>query len=368
MTQGRELLCTKVVAWEKTDGLLLNPRMPPAWRTRILDAVFPHLPNHIWLTTSGTGGCVKIVALSRAAFEASASAVNAHLSATPNDVWINPLPLFHAGGLGIVVRAALVGARWTPFAPWDARQFAQHASEQGATLTSLVPSQVHDLVRHNIPAPPTLRAAVVGGGALDQSLHTAATALGWHPLPSYGMTETASQIATATPGSTNPDQLPLLPHVKARTDENGILFLRSPSLLTGWMLFDEEGNVRWEDPKTDGWFRTGDRCELHEKSLRVLGRADDLIKIRGELVDTSALERTLQSRVAAGLVRIDAEPDERNGAVLRVTAENIRAKTEAETALDLFPPYARPSSFHVGPIPLSPLGKKIRPIFRRRSS
>ena len=56
------------------------------------------------------------------------------------------------------------------------------------------------------------------------------------------------------------------------------------------------------------------------------------------------------------------------GAVLRVTAENIRAKTEAETALDLFPPYARPSSFHVGPIPLSPLGKKIRPIFRRRSS
>lgn len=361
MTKGRELQCAKVASWEGTAGLLLNPRMPPAWRERIMDAAFPDLPGHVWLATSGTGGRIKIIALSRAALEASAAAVNSHLAATANDIWINPLPLFHAGGLGIAVRAALAGARWESFGPWDARQFARCAAEQGATLSSLVPAQVHDLVRANLTAPPSLRAAVVGGGALDETLRAAAAALGWPLLPSYGMTETSSQVATAAPGEADTAWLPLLPHAEARTDEAGILSLRGPSLLTGWMLFDAAGSARWEDPKTAGWFRTGDRCVLRGRLLRVLGRADDLIKMRGELVDAGALERALQAHVASGLVRLDVEPDDRNGANLHVIAENISAESEAKKALDLFPAYARPTSFRVAPIPLSPLGKKIRP-------
>lgn len=341
-------------------ALLLNPRMSGTWREKILSADLPDLPDHAWLASSGTGGRLKIVALSRAALEVSACAVNGHLRADSSDCWINPLPLFHVGGLGIIVRATLAGSRFEAFFPWDAAQFVLRAAECGATLSALVPTQVHDIVRSALRCPPRLRAVVVGGGALDESLHAAAAGLGWPLLPSYGLTEAASQVATASPDARDASWLPLLGHVEARIEDDGVLSLRGPSLLTGWMLFSADGGARWEDPKSGGWYRTSDRCELRGGALRMLGRVDDLLKIRGELVDVAALERDLQARVLSGLVRIDAEPDTRNGALLHVVAENAAAEAEAKEAQDIFPPISRPASFRVGNIPLSGLGKKLR--------
>ena len=360
--KGSVLLRDSWQRWEEEGtALLLNPRLPGRWRSPALSAELPDLPNHIWLASSGSSGAFKLVALSRGALEASASAVNAHLEVTGDDCWINPLPLFHVGGLGIVVRAALAGVRCNFFPAWDAHEFVRCAISCGATLSSLVPAQLHDVVVAGLRCPAKLRAVVVGGGALDEALGSRARELGWPVLPSYGLTEAASQVATAVPGSPEFSWLPLLDHFDARVGEDSLLELRGPSLLTGWMLFKEDGTVLWEDPKMDGWFRTSDRCELLKGKLRVLGRLDDLVKIRGELVDVAMLERALQARVVSGLVRIDLEHDERNGVALVVVAENARAETEARGAVDLFPPYARPEFFCVGPVELTPLGKKIRP-------
>lgn len=361
MPKGRELHRAALPPWDEgKECLLLNPRMSSAWRERIMEAVFPDLPAHIWLASSGTGGCLKLVALSRGALEAGAAAVNAHLASVPSDIWINPLPLFHVGGIGIAVRAALSGARWEKFDCWDAAHFARRAEDCAATLTSLVPAQVHDLVRANIPAPASLRAAVVGGGALDAELRAAASHLGWPLLPSYGMTEACSQVATAALGATDFTWLPLLPHMEARTDDAGVLELRGSSLLAGWMVFDGDGTARWEDPKRDGWLRTADRAELRGRELRVIGRVDDVVKIRGELVDLVALERALQARVATGAVCLLATSDERNGVALRVLAESEAAADEARAAIDVFPPFARPAVVAVGDIPRTALGKIVR--------
>lgn len=347
--------------WEEGgEWLLLNPRTPDAWRARIMEAEFPDLPGHVWLASSGTGGCTKLVALSRAALEAGAGAVNAHLAATPDDAWINPLPLFHVGGLGIAVRAALSGARWESFEGWDAARFARRAADCGATLASLVPAQVHDIVRAGVVAPGSLRAVVVGGGALDEDLRVRAAGLGWPLLPSYGLTEACSQVATAALGAKDFAWLPLLPHIDARAGNGGALELRGPSLLTGWMLFAEDGAARWEDPKRGGWLRTADRAEVRGRELRVFGRLDDLVKIRGELVDLGALERALQAKVGSGAVCLRARPDGRNGVALTVTAENEAASAEAHAARDVFPPFARPEAFAVGEIARSPLGKIVR--------
>ena len=360
--KGRDLLAVLPINGEvRGSALLLNPRSHPALRERILSAEFPDLPGHIWVASSGTSGRTKIVALSRAALQASAAAVNRHLGVGPSDRWINPLPLFHVGGIGIVIRAALSQTLCHPLAEWKPQEFVRLAAECGATLSSLVPTQVHDLVSAQFRCPPTLRAIVVGGGVLDESLRVRAAQLDWPLLPSYGMTETCSQVATAKPGEADCPWLPLLDHIiEARVGNGGMLELRGSSLLTGWMLFDPNGSARWEDPKIDGWFRTSDRAELRGGQLRFVGRGDDLVKIRGELVDVAALERELQARVQSGLVRIDAEHDERNGSVLTVVAENAAAETEARGAIDIFPPYARPAVFRVGPVAVSPLGKKIR--------
>ncbi|MCA1732832.1 MAG: AMP-binding protein, partial [Acidobacteria bacterium] len=93
--------------------LLLNPRLPAPERARlerIRDAI-PPFRAHVWVTSSGSTGSLKLVALSKEAILASARAVNRHLDAARSDVWCAPLPEFHVGGIGIHARAFLTGSR-----------------------------------------------------------------------------------------------------------------------------------------------------------------------------------------------------------------------------------------------------------------
>ena len=341
--------------------LLLNPRLAMPIRDRVLSSVFPDLADHVWVATSGTSGACKVVALSRDALECSAHAVNERLAAGSNDVWLNALPVFHVGGLGIVVRSHLAGSQCEFFdGPWDPHGFVRCAGSCGATLSALVPTQVHDLITAGLRAPRSLRAVVVGGGALSEGMRVQAAELGWMLLPSYGLTEAASQVATASRGQAECGWLPLLPHVQARAGEGGVLELRGASLLTGWMVFDPDGSAIWEDPKRDGWYRTNDRVELRGREMRFSGRVDDVVKIRGELVDVFSLEQALRDRVSAGVVAVFADPDARAGSALRLRAENAEALAQAREALDLFPPYARPAMFEIGPVARTALGKVIR--------
>src|SRR5947209_7140162 len=107
-----------------------------------LERAVPPLRRHVFVATSGTTGDVKLVALSKDAILASAAAVNVRLGAGRDDVWCCVLPTFHVGGLGIHARAYLSGARVVTMR-WDPQAFVR----AGSTLASLVPAQVHDLVR-----------------------------------------------------------------------------------------------------------------------------------------------------------------------------------------------------------------------------
>ncbi|HUR79400.1 MAG TPA: AMP-binding protein, partial [Thermoanaerobaculia bacterium] len=275
--------------------VMLNPRMPAEERARLESFVTP-LPGHLWLSTSGTTGALKLTALSKRAMLASAAAVNRHLQSDANDVWLCVLPTFHVGGLGIYARAFLSGARVVTEG-WD-----------GVTLASLVPAQVSDLVRAGTRAPDSLRAVVIGGGALSSSLYEQARALGWPVLPSYGMTECCSQVATATLDS---PELVLLDHIEARIEDDGRLALRGAALFTGYST--EDGFV---DPKIDGWFITEDVASIAGRVLRVEGRRGDFVKIGGESVDLSRLDRILADLGADAAVI--AIPDERLGHVIAV--------------------------------------------------
>jgi O-succinylbenzoic acid--CoA ligase len=348
--------------WRSQQAVLLTGSESATGNPPLKAADFPVLRSHAWLASSGTSGSPKLVALSHSALAASAARVNAHLGAEARDIWINPLPCWHVGGLAIHARARVSGSKVVSFSVWHPHDFARQAESAAATLASLVPTQLHDLVSAGLRCPASLRAVVVGGGALDEGLHARAAELGWPVLRSYGLTEACSQVATETcPGSSAGGWLPLLDHWEARTGPNGVLELRGPSLLTGWMMPAEDGTARWEDPKRAGWFRTNDRVELRGRELRVLGRVDDCVKIRGELVDIGALERALQARVTSGRVAVQCLPDERNGAALRVLAGSAAAVREAAAAIDkVFPPYARPSQVVCGNIETTALGKTVR--------
>ena len=318
--------------------VLLNPRTPEAERRRLESFVVP-LAGHLWLATSGTTGALKLTALSKRAMLAAAAAVHRHLDSDASDVWLCVLPTFHVGGLGIYARAFLSGARVVTEG-WD-----------GVTLASLVPAQVGDLVRGRTKAPASLRAVVIGGGALPATLYEQARELGWPVLPSYGMTECCSQVATATVES---PELVLLDHVDARIEPDGRLAIRSEALLTGYAT--EAGFI---DPKTDGWFVTEDVASIDGRTLRVEGRRGDFVKIGGESVDLSRLDRILAEIGAdAAVVAI---PDERLGHViaLAVAAGDADAVAEAFNAR-VFPFERARRVVRVAEIPRTPLGKLQR--------
>lgn len=294
-----------MIDWDgPSTEVLLNPRLPPAdaERVRGLIARVP-LEGHVWVTTSGSTGRLKPVAIAKRAVLASAHAVNAHLRSDARDVWLDVLPTFHVGGLGIHARAHLSGAAVVSLERWDPSVFGSRPTAN-VTLASLVPAHVVDLVRAGVRAPASLRAAIVGGGALPPDLYAAARALGWPLLPSYGATECASQVATAELTSLDGQAFPpltVLPHVAARTDTSRRIEIRSDALFTGYAT--EAG---LEDPKADGWWRTDDVGTVSGRTLVVHGRADDTVKVGGELVNLAALETRLAGILAAMAPGTDA--------------------------------------------------------------
>ena len=327
------------IDWLSSEShVLLNPRMPREEKAQ-LESFVIDLPGHLWLATSGTTGSLKLTALSKSAMLSSAAAVNRHLQSTERDLWLCVLPTFHVGGLGIYARAFLSGAGVTD--QWS----------EEVTLASLVPAQVVDLVRAKTKPPRSLRAVVVGGGALSSEIDAVARELGWPLLSSYGMTECCSQVATALSDS---QELVLLDHMEARVEENGRLALRSKALFTGYAT----GNG-FVDPKVDGWFITEDLATLEGRILRVEGRRGDFAKVGGESVDLARLDRILAG-IGADAVAI-AVPDTRLGHVigLAVASGDVDAIVEAFNAR-VFPFERARSVVRVGEIPRTPLGKIIR--------
>jgi len=311
--------------------LLLNPRMPAGERER-LERMVPNLDAHVFVATSGSTGAIKLVALSKHAILASAAAVNERLEVTSRDVWAAVLPTFHVGGLGVYARCHLAGARALPMA-WDPRTFV----ESGATIASLVPAQVRDLI--GLRPPPILRVILVGGGAFDP-----VDAPGWPVLASYGMSECASTISIEDT---------LLPHLEARREPDGRLAFRGTSLFTGYAT--EEGLA---DPKVGGWFISEDLGDVDERTLRVEGRAGDFVKIGGESVDLKRLDRILRE-LAGDAAAIVAIPDKRLGHVIHL-ATTVKP-VFADEFNDRVHPFERLRAIHrVDVIPRSPLGKLLR--------
>ncbi len=349
------------IDWTSSENYILtNPRMEPAEAEKIvttLKAIPIH--GHIWISTSGTTSTAKWAALSKKAILDSADAVNRHLKANANDIWLNPLPQFHVGGLGIFARCHQNGSYCIPFeAKWDPLLFNHELVRNKVTLTSLVPTQVHDLVQLNLRPPESLRAIIVGGGRLSDHLYEEAEKLGWPLLPSYGMTECCSQIATAE--LHHPTKLRILSHVEVKITPEGLISVRSPSLLTGYAHIGSR--IVWEDPKKERWLVTSDRGNVNGHYLEVLGRADEMIKIGGENVDFSYLESILdrcKGNVEAVLLPID---DPRLGiAVHLCIAGNNPGKEIIEKFNAAVMPFERIRKVHhVDALPKTDLGKVRR--------
>lgn len=248
------------------------------------------MASHIWLATSGTSrkeGEMKWCALSKKALLVSAEAVNQHIDAISRDIWVNPLPIFHVGSLAIYARAYLKSSKVIALPKWSPGEFVKAIDLEQATLSSLVPTQVFDLVKNRYKAPTPLRTLFIGGGSLSDELYAEAKKLNWPLLPSYGSTECSSQVATA---SLLDKRLKVLPHVTCAISSEGTLRIQSDALLTGYLMI-KDGIESWHDPKECGWLTTDDQVDLDQGFLKFIGRKSDFIKISGENVSFFALQQ-----------------------------------------------------------------------------
>jgi len=271
--------------WEDdTPDLRLNPGVShPGAGLEGAVAAEPRLRGHVLFATSGSSGRPKIVCLAKSGVCTAARWVNRHLGCGPDDCWLLTLPVFHVGGFGLLARVKVAGGRLEVVpGRWEAARFVFHAKQSRATVVSLVPTQVHDLVSEGHRSPEALRIAVIGGGRLQPGLRARAVELGWPVRESYGMTETAAQVATQLSSGEPDGWMPVIPDWQVRIEE-GQIQLRGEPLLTSYLERQEGGSWQWREARDEaGWFSTGDLGELDQGGrLRVEGRAGRVGKDSG---------------------------------------------------------------------------------------
>lgn len=275
-----------------------------------------NLKNHFVLLSSGTtGGEIKGYALSKEALFANAQATNQHFNLTEKDVWGLSLPIYHVGGLSVLVRAHLLSNKVVDLRKWNPESWIEDLKD--VTITTIVPTQLYDLVKLNINAPKTLRYVVVGGDFLSSSLKAEALKLGWPVIRTFGMSEVCSQLAsTDNPYS---DDLKIFPIHSVRTNQDGRLLVKSKSLFTLQFKMGNDFKVTMAkelcDP--DGFYPTSDQAQIAGPSIKHLGRMGDEVKVAGHLVNLLSLKDILATYLMQknmlGSIEFSLEDDDRKG-------------------------------------------------------
>jgi O-succinylbenzoic acid--CoA ligase len=291
--------------------------------------------NLFFFLSSGSSSGIKIYGFTQEALLSSAKAVNEHVKATQEDTWLLALPTFHMGGFSLFTRAHLSQAQvYELKSSWDPLLYKKLAQEKSITLSSLVPAQLYDLIKLKISAPKTLRAVFLGGAALDSNLLKEARNLAWPVLPTYGMTECASQIATlemkfALSQNTH-HPLKVLPIWQLKTDENLKLEIHGSALFSVALSFNlKTKEFETQKRESSQAYTSQDSVELSSEDgntyLKFLGRLEQTFKIGGEWVQLSRLQNILDSLIISkGLAPefcLIAYPNERLGYEIAIVFE-----------------------------------------------
>ena len=171
---------------------------PPAPR---VGREFELAQPHSIVYTSGTTGRPKGAILTYGNHWSSATASALNLGLVPGDSWLACLPLFHVGGLSILLRSVVYGIPAVVHARFEPGQVNQAIDAGSVTIVSVVSTMLNRLLdeRGDRPFPPTLRVVLLGGGPAPLPLLERALQARAPVVQTYGLTETASQVVTLAP-------------------------------------------------------------------------------------------------------------------------------------------------------------------------
>ncbi len=327
-----------------------------------------------YVFTSGSTGAPQAAILSRRAFIASSRASEANLAYGPGDRWLLAMPLSHVGGLSVLTRTLMAGATAVvaPEGPTSAEELVRRMTDAEVTHASLVPAMLTRVLRAGLEAPPGLRAVLIGGAPASSALLADARAAGWPVLPTYGSTETCSQVATRAPGDVLDTDGRIgrsLPGVQVRI-VHGEIYVRGPMLFDGYIGATSSPELNGFDD--DGYFATGDLGDLDaEGVLWVRGRRSEIIITGGENVFPAGVEAVLSAHPDVTEACVYGVPDADWG---EVVAAVYRSASGPIPDLDdwlreRLSPHRRPKRLtcvnHLAELPKTSSGKIDRGALRR---
>ncbi|MCY4073579.1 MAG: o-succinylbenzoate--CoA ligase [Chloroflexi bacterium] len=282
------------------------------------DADAPDAPRDIDLNrdfaiihTSGTSGRPKAAILTYNNIFQSALGSAFRLGLLPDDHWLCILPTYHVGGLSIILRSLIYGTavELSPMKRFDVDAVNRLLTERPISLISLVPTMLSRLLdAKKGPWNPRFRLVLLGGEATPVELVSRCLAERIPIAPSYGLSEAASQVATAAPDLmvAKPQSVgkPLLFTELRVLDERGDnaapgkpgeIIVKGPQVMRGYY----NDSAATERSLRAGWLYTGDIGSLdHDGDLVVLQRREDLILSGGENIYPAEVEKALREHPA----------------------------------------------------------------------
>ena len=336
------------------------------------------------LYTSGTTGQPKgaIITYGMQWWNAVGSALN--LGHSPDDRWLACLPLFHIGGLSILIRSVIYGISVMLHKKFDPVIINQALFDDSITIISVVAVMLQRMLaalddngegEKRTTYPAMLRCVLLGGGPVPQPLLEECLLRDIPVVQTYGLTEACSQAVTLSPADAKrkpssagrplpPVQLRvMLDNRPAAREEAGEIFLQGPTITPGYVDRAEATAQAFQD----GWFATGDIGYLDKDGyLYVLDRRADLIISGGENVYPAEIESVLLSHPEVEGVGVCGQADPQWGQspvafVVRKAGSVISAQELAKYAAQKLARYKQPKAIYfTEQLPRTSSGKLIR--------
>ncbi len=356
---GCKWLVTNEEKWSivKCQLLIINDETIAATKLLKIDhrpLIIDNLQSIVF--TSGTTGRPKGAMLTYANHFYSAMASAYRLGTQPDDLWLSVLPLYHVGGLAVILRSCLYGTAVSLHPRFDLDAINHDLDTNPITLISLVPTMLHRLLETREHWPASLRLILLGGAAAPAELVQRANALprklsiannqwpianekeliidNWpltidHLLqlvaPTYGLTEAASQVATMLPADAarKPGSVgkPLLfTSVKIMNEQGhelpqnqiGEIVVTGPTVMAGYFEREQEPEENQAPllPCSSAPLHTGDMGYLDaDGDLWIVQRRSDLIVSGGENVYPAEVEAVLRQHPAVAEACVVGVPD-----------------------------------------------------------
>ncbi|MGL5472289.1 MAG: AMP-binding protein, partial [Shewanella sp.] len=268
----------------------------------------------------------------------------------------------------ILNRCALVAA--TVVLPDPTLPLQAQIERNGLTHASLVPTQLLHLLTDKQASLSTIKALLLGGGAISIDLLKQLEQRHIASFTSYGMTEMGSQITTGLALSDGTSGK-LLPRRELKIID-GVIWVRGDCLFMGYLT--DKGLEKPLD--ADGWFYTKDRGEWDANgNLKILGRVDNMFISGGENIQPEEIEAALKLHPLIDEAIVFPQPDTtfgqlpaaiirgdilRSGTANNTSQEMSKIEAELEAFLaDKIARFKRPRRYYPWPENTEQVGLKV---------